>query len=90
MSPFATPSSIVAGEHWQTLEDQTLEDRMMEMMTTDPLQETKVEAVQNVHHHHHLQHRLKVVTPQALLVRLLPSQEALGVPQEAEALEETL
>ena len=61
---------------------------MMEMMTTDPLQETKVEAVQNVHHHHQL--RLKVVTPQALLVRLLPSQEALGAPQEAEALEETL
>ena len=70
----------------------------MEMMTTDPLQETKVAVVQNVHHHHHLQHRhkdhlqhrLKVVTPQAPLVRLLPSQEALGVPQEAEALEEVL
>ena len=75
-------SSSSTGETWQTLED-----RAVDMMTIDPLQETKVEAIQDGHHHRH--HHLQVVIPQALPVRLLSSQGALGDPQEAGALEDT-
>ena len=77
---FTMLSSELVGQHWQT--------QIQEMMTMALLQEAaKVAVVHDVHHHHHLhqrhkdrlQHRLKV-TPQAPLVRLLPSQGVLGVP----------
>ena len=74
-------SSSLTGETWRTLED-----RVVDTTTTVPLQEAKAEATQDGHHHRH--HRLQVVVPQALPVRLLSSQGALGDPQEAGALED--